>query len=103
MQKNGRIRSSMSFSPNDSAQQARHAPAGVERDQRQRVVAQRIGIDEGARGSGSVISSSGQREATLGRHDGAHAGAADLIDRHARGTQRLDDADMGEGARRRPP
>ena len=37
--------------------------------------------------------------ADAGGDDGAHAGAADQVDRHARGAQRLDDADMGEGAR----
>ena len=80
------------------AQQPGDAPAGEQRDQRQRVVAQRIVVDEGdAKTLDELVVRPARADA--GGDDGAHAGAADQVDRHARGAQRLDDADMGEGAR----
>ena len=73
------------------------APAH-ERDEREGVIGQRIGLDEGcAHAVGQFVDGPFGRE--TGRDERAHAGAAQLIDRHARFVQRLQDADMGEAAR----
>ena len=92
------MRSSISFSPNAKRSSRVTRRPAEQRDQRQRVVAQRVGVDEGhAEALDELLV--GPARGDAGGDDGAHAGAADQVDRHARGAQRLDDADMGEGAR----
>ena len=79
------------------AQQRGHPPAAEQRDERQGVVAERIGVDErAAEARRQLLVAPARRD--RGPDDRAHAGAADLVDRHARGAQGLDHADMGEGA-----
>jgi hypothetical protein len=97
-QKKGLAISSMRPSPKFSRNRVRHLAAAHQRDQRERVVGQRIVVDEGrAHARRQFFDAPFEREA--GRDDGAHARAAQLIDRHMRFHQRLDDADMGEAAR----
>ena len=97
-QKKGRIRSSMSLSPKAvRSRRATWRPPNRETNG-QGVVAERIGIDEGAAEAlDQLLVGPARRHG--GGDDGAHAGAADQVDRHARCAQRLDHADMGEGAR----
>ncbi len=79
------------------AQPPRHLTAPHQRQQRQRIVADRIAVDEGAaQARGQFVVVPAERHA--GRHDRAHAGRADHVDRHARLAQRADDADMGKAA-----
>ena len=75
--------------------------AAHQRDQGQGVIVQRVGGDKARPhplGQFLHVPFLGQAR----RDDGAHGGAAQLVERHARFRQRLDDADMGKAARAAP-
>ena len=72
--------------------------AAEQRDQRQGEIGQRLVDDEGvAHALGQFFDAPFHGDA--GGDDAAHAGAADIIERHARLLQRLQHADMGKAAR----
>ena len=97
-QKKGFGNSSMRMSPKFSCSSVLDLLAAHQRDQRQGVIDERIGSTNAvAHALGQFLEAPFRGKA--GGDDRAHGGAAEIVERHARFRQRLDDADMGEAAR----
>ena len=81
-----------------AAQQHADLAPGNQRHERQREVGQRVGVDEAALEALDEFLVGPVRGDARGQ-DGAHAGAADEVDRHAVLAQRAHDTEMREAAR----
>ena len=83
-----------------AAQQHADLAAGDQRDERQREVGQRVGVDEAALEAKDELLVAPVR-GDARSEDGAHAAAADDVDRHAVLAQRAHDAEVREARARR--